>query len=300
VALLALAAAFFAPLTTLVDSAQQFQLVSANLDRIRDVTEAEPEQLRQTARSAPWLTGHLEGVGFRYSRTGPQVLRDVDLTARPGERIAVVGLSGSGKSTLGTLLLGLHVPTDGDILYDGVSLRDVNLQELRRQFGVVLQDSALFSGSILSNIALSNPLIERECVVTAAELAAIHDDIMAMPMQYDTFVSEGGSALSGGQRQRLAIARAIAHDPAILLLDEATSHLDVETERKVAENLRTLACTQIIIAHRLSTVRDADTILVLDQGTIVERGTHPDLLRRAGHYAGLVRRQLESGSEVGY
>ncbi|WP_217210724.1 peptidase domain-containing ABC transporter [Streptomyces sp. AC550_RSS872] len=300
VALLALATAFFAPLTSLVDSAQQFQLVSANLDRIRDVTEAEPEQSRQVPRPAPRLSGQLrmDRVGFRYSQAGPQVLHDVDLTARPGERIALVGLSGSGKSTLGKLLLGLYVPTQGDILYDGVSLRDVNWQELRRQFGVVLQESALFSGSILSNIALSNPSIKRERVVAAAELAAIHDDIMAMPMQYDTFVSEGGSALSGGQRQRLAIARAIAHKPAIIMLDEATSHLDVETERKVAENLRSLACTQIIIAHRLSTIRNADTILVLDQGTIVERGSHHDLLRRAGHYARLVGQQLESGEEA--
>ncbi|MFF9812317.1 peptidase domain-containing ABC transporter [Streptomyces sp. NPDC014006] len=300
VALLALAAAFFAPLTSLVGSAQQFQLVSANLDRIRDVTEAEPEQIRQLSQPAPRLSGHLrvDKVGFRYSQAGPQVLRDVDLTARPGQRIAIVGLSGSGKSTLGKLLLGLFVPTEGDIFYDGVSLRDVNRQQLRRQFGVVLQESALFSGSILSNITLSNPSIMRERAVAAAELAAIHDDIMTMPMQYDTFVSEGGSALSGGQRQRLAIARAIAHRPAILMLDEATSHLDVETERKVAENLRTLACTQIIIAHRLSTVRDADAILVLDRGTIVEQGSHHELLRRDGHYARLVGQQIESGEET--
>jgi ATP-binding cassette subfamily B protein len=295
VALLALAAAFFTPLASLVSSGQQFQLVSANLDRIRDVTEAEPEQSRREARPAPRLSGHLrmDGVGFRYSQAGPQVLKGIDLTARPGQRIAIVGLSGSGKSTLGKLLLGLYLPTEGEIFYDGVPLRDVNWQELRCQFGVVLQESVLFSGSVLSNITLSNPLIERERVVEAAKLAAIHDDIMTMPMGYDTFVSEGGSALSGGQRQRLAVARAIAHKPAILLLDEATSHLDVETERRVAENLRTLACTQIIIAHRLSTIRDADTILVLDQGTIVEQGDHHDLLRRAGHYATLVRQQLE-------
>jgi ABC-type bacteriocin/lantibiotic exporter with double-glycine peptidase domain len=140
-------------------------------------------------------------------------------------------------------------------------------------------------------------MMERERVMEAAKLAAIHDDIMAMPMGYDTFVAEGGSALSGGQRQRLAIARAIAHKPAILLLDEATSHLDVETERRVAENLRALACTQLIIAHRLSTIRDADTILVLDQGTIVEQGNHHDLLQRGGHYARLVQQQLERGPE---
>jgi ATP-binding cassette, subfamily B, bacterial len=297
VALLALAAAFYAPLTSLVNSGQQFQLVSANLDRIRDVTEAEPEQPQPAARPAPRLSGQLEmhEVGFRYSQAGPQVLHGINLTVRPGQRIAIVGHSGSGKSTLGKLLLGLYLPTEGDIRYDGLSLRDMNWQALRRQFGVVLQESALFSGSVLSNITLSNPLMERERVAEAAKLAAIHDDIVAMPMGYDTFVSEGGSALSGGQRQRLAIARAIAHKPAILLLDEATSHLDVETERRVAENLRTLACTQIIIAHRLSTIRDADSILVLDHGTIVERGNHHDLLQRAGHYARLVRQQLERG-----
>ena len=300
VALLALAAEFFTPLTSLVSSGQQFQLVRANLDRIRDVTEAELEQPQRAARPAPQLSGQLQmdGVGFRYSPTSPQVLRAIDLTVLPGQRIAIVGVSGSGKSTLGKLLLGLYLPTEGDICYDGLSLQDVNLQELRRQFGAVLQESALFSGSILSNITLSNPLMEREGVVEAAKLAAIHDDIVAMPMEYDTFVSEGGSALSGGQRQRLAIARAIAHKPAIILLDEATSHLDVETERRVAENLRTLACTQIIIAHRLSTIRDADTILVLDQGTIVEQGNHHDLLRRGGHYARLVRQQLERGQEA--
>jgi ATP-binding cassette, subfamily B, bacterial len=298
VALLALAAAFFTPLASLVRSGQQFQLVNANLGRIRDVTEAEPEQPR-AARPAPRLSGHLrmEKVGFRYSKAGPQVLNGISLTARPGQRIAIVGLSGSGKSTLGKLLLGLYLPTEGDIVYDGLSLRHVNWREVRRQFGSVLQESALFSGSVLSNITLSNPMMDRERVIEAAKLAAIHDDIMAMPMGYDTFVAEGGSALSGGQRQRLAIARAIAHKPAILLLDEATSHLDVETERRVAENLRALACTQIIIAHRLSTIRDADTILVLDQGTIVEQGDHHDLLRRGGHYAGLVQQQLERGPE---
>jgi len=164
---------------------------------------------------------------------------------------------------------------------------------VRRQFGVVLQESVLFSGSILSNITLNNPAIDRNLVVEAATVAAIHDDIARMPMGYDTFISEGGSALSGGQRQRLAIARAIAHSPTILLLDEATSHLDVVTERRVAEKLLGLACTQIIIAHRLSTIRDADVILVIDQGTIVERGSHDELLECGGYYASLMREQLE-------
>ena len=135
--------------------------------------------------------------------------------------------------------------------------------------------------------------MDKEQVVQAAEIAAIHEDIIRMPMGYETFVSEGGSALSGGQRQRLAIARAIAHKPALLLLDEATSHLDVTTEQKVAEHLQTLACTQLIIAHRLSTIRNADVILVLDQGTIVEQGSHHELLQRDGYYARLMHQQLE-------
>jgi ATP-binding cassette subfamily B protein len=299
VALLALAGAFFAPLGSLVSSGQQFQLVGANLDRITDVSEAQPEQPGQEALPAPRLSGHIQlaDVTFRYDKGGPDVLHRLNLTIEPGSRVAIVGSSGSGKSTLAKLLLALYEPTDGDICYDGVSLSRINWQELRRQFGVVLQESALFSGSILSNIALGDPAMDRECAIAAARTAAIHDDIMAMPMAYETFVAEGGSALSGGQRQRLSIARAVAHRPAILLLDEATSHLDVETEQKVARNLQSLACTQIIIAHRLSTVRDADVILVLHQGAIVERGSHNELVHLGGHYARLVGQQVDRAAE---
>jgi ATP-binding cassette, subfamily B, bacterial len=295
VAFMALAGAFFAPLASLVSSGQQFQLVGANLDRITDVTEAAPEQHGHSLQPTPRLSGglDLEGVSFRYSHSGPHVLKNICLTVRPGQQIAIVGPSGSGKSTLGKLLLALHTPTEGKILYDGLPLERITWPELRRQFGVVLQESVLFSGSILSNITLSDPLIEADLATEAARIAAIHDDIMGMPMGYDTFVAEGGSALSGGQRQRLAIARAIVQRPAILLLDEATSHLDVETEKEVAANLRALACTQIVIAHRLSTIRDADSILVLNQGEIVEIGQHHDLIRRQGHYARLIGQQLE-------
>jgi ABC-type bacteriocin/lantibiotic exporter with double-glycine peptidase domain len=297
VGLMTLAGAFFAPLASLVSSGQQFHLAGANYDRIRDVTEAEPEQTGEVLRATPRLTGRirLDQVGFLYAQGAPEVLRGLHLTVRAGSRIAIVGVSGSGKSTLGKLLLGLYAPTGGRILYDDLSLQDLSLRGVRRQYGVVLQESTLFTGSIRSNIALSDPSMDLERVIEAARLAAVHDDIVAMPMGYDTFISEAGSALSGGQRQRLAIARAIAQRPTILLLDEATSHLDVETERRVAANLRRLACTQIIIAHRLSTVRDADMIVVLDQGAIVERGTHDELLRRDGHYARLARGQLGHG-----
>ncbi|MFL5592579.1 MAG: peptidase domain-containing ABC transporter [Ktedonobacteraceae bacterium] len=295
VALNALAAAFFAPLASLVSSGQQLQLVSAHLERIADVTEAEAEQKGQALQLPPPLSGHirLEQVSFRYTPEAPEVLHHIDLTVEAGQKVAIVGPSGSGKSTLGKLLLGLYAPTEGSILYDGIPLERLNYQEVRQQFGVVLQESTLFSGSILSNITLNNPMIDKEQVVKAAEIATIDGDIMSMPMGYETFVSEGGSALSGGQCQRLAIARAIAHKPALLLLDEATSHLDVTTEQRVAEHLQTLACTQIIIAHRLSTIRSADVILVLDQGTIVEKGSHHQLLHRDGYYARLMHQQLE-------
>jgi ATP-binding cassette, subfamily B, bacterial len=299
VGLLALAATFFAPLASLATSGQQFQLLGANLHRISDVMDAEREQRGGVVEPTPRISGHIrvETISFRYAHAAPEVLRQVDLTVEAGNRVAIVGLSGSGKTTLGKLLLGLYVPTEGRVFYDGLSLQDLDLQEVRRQFGVVLQDGVIFSGSVLSNITLMDPMIERARAMEAAKVAVIHEDILAMPMGYETFVSEGGSALSGGQRQRLAIARAIAHKPTILLLDEATSHLDVETEQRVARNLRALACTQIIIAHRLSTIRDADMILVLDQGIVVERGIHEELIRNEGHYARLVRHQLEGGQE---
>jgi ATP-binding cassette, subfamily B, bacterial len=295
VGLTVLAGSFFAPLASLVTSGQQFQLVGANLARISDVTEAEPEQAGPVVeRPMPRLSGHVElaNVCFRYSPAGPDVLRDISLTVEAGQRCAIVGLSGSGKSTLGKLLVALYVARTGDVIYDGCSLARLNWQELRRQFGVVLQESVLFSGSVRSNIAFNDPAIDLDGVIAAAKIAAIHEDIVTMPMGYDTFVAEGGSALSGGQRQRLAIARAVAHEPTILLLDEATSHLDVETEQRVAQNLRALSCTQIVIAHRLSTIRDADLILVLHQGAIVERGTHEVLLHREGYYAQLIHQQL--------
>ncbi len=296
-ALSALATSILGPLSSVVIAGQQLQLVRSHLDRIADVVEAEPEQDIQSVSQPPKLTGEirLQNVSFQYDPNSPMVLRDINLHIKPGQKVAIVGRTGSGKSTLGNLLLGLYLSTKGEIFYDGIPLRALNYQEVRAQFGVVMQEASIFSGSIRENILLNDPTISMEQVIRAAQIAAIHDDIMRMPMEYETLVSEGGNALSGGQRQRLALARALAHCPTIMLLDEATSSLDVVTERIVDQNMRRLSCTQIIIAHRLSTIRNADVILVLDQGRIVERGPHQELLRQNGYYARLIESQLASG-----
>jgi len=289
--------AFLAPLTTLVSNGQNLQLISSHLERLSDVLEAQPEQNSSEVQLPPPLQVdvRLEHVDFQYDAQAPLVLKDINLHIQAGQKVAIVGRTGSGKSTLGHLLLGLYLPTRGEIFYDDMPLCHLNYQAVRSQFGVVIQNSSLFSGSIRENIILGTPDVGMERVMQAARIAAIHDEIMKMPMRYETYVAEDGTVLSGGQRQRIALARALIHAPALLLLDEATSSLDVTTERIIEQNLRRLACTQICIAHRLSTVRNADLILVLEQGSIVERGSHEELLRALGCYAQLIQHQLENG-----
>jgi ABC-type bacteriocin/lantibiotic exporter with double-glycine peptidase domain len=295
----ALAAAFLQPVGSLVLSAQRLQLAGAHLERIADVMQAEPEQDRLQVRSAPRLSGRIElrNVSFRYDTHAPNVLDDISLTIYPGQTVALVGRTGSGKSTLAKLLLGLYLPTEGEILYDGVPLHAMNLQALRSQWGTVLQDSFLFNSSLRENISFHNPEMSPQDIMTAAKIAAIHSDIMQMPMHYETLVDEGGRGLSGGQRQRLAIARAVANRPRLLLLDEATSHLDVMTEARVGRNLDALSCTRVVIAHRVSTIQNASVIVVLDEGVIAEQGSHYELLAHDGHYAALIRNQLERARE---
>jgi ATP-binding cassette subfamily B protein len=291
----ALAAGFFLPLTNLISTGLQLQMLEIYMERINDVFSTAPEQDINSVKLAGLLHGSitLEHVSFRYGKLDPLILEDVSIVVKPGSRVALVGRTGSGKSTLARLMAGLYEPSSGRLLFDGKDLKHLDLRSVRSQLGIVTQDTQLFGGTMRQNIALSDPQMGLDRVIQAAKLACIHEDILSMPMGYETILADRGLSLSGGQRQRLALARALACKPAIMVLDEATSHLDAVTEEQVNANLARLRSTRIVIAHRLSTILDADLIIVLDSGKVLAQGTHPDLVKSNSKYTELLGSQWE-------
>ncbi|MEK0315725.1 peptidase domain-containing ABC transporter [Cohnella sp. 56] len=267
-----------------------------SMERLNDVFESTPEHPQpDKMRMLPAIQGHVrfERVSFQYYRGGKLILQNLDLELKPGQTVALVGRSGSGKSTIANLLLKLLEPSGGTIYVDGYPLREAHAASIRRQVGVVQQDTMLFRGSVRDNIAAGGEQAPCEDIERAARLAGAHEFIEALPLGYDTMIGEGGIRLSGGQRQRIVIARALMNDPRILIFDEATSALDTESERIIQRNMDEMrqGRTMLIIAHRLSTIRQADLIVVLDQGAVAESGTHEQLLERQGLYHHLVGRQ---------
>lgn len=263
------------------------------LESTRPILEAEPETEAKSVQVED-LFGSIEmsDVSFRYTEDGPMIIDNLSLSIAPGEYVGIVGKSGCGKSTLLRLLLGFETPLSGGIYYDNYDLSKVDKASLRRKLGCCLQSGSLFTGDLLHNITITAPWASQEDAWEALRMAAMDEDVRRMPMQLHTRVSEGGSGFSGGQKQRLLIARALIAHPSIVFFDEATSALDNISQRQVAENLATLGCTRIIVAHRLSTIRHCDRIIVLDKGHIAEEGTFDELMERQGLFYEMSQRQL--------
>ncbi|WP_448032971.1 type I secretion system permease/ATPase [Bradyrhizobium liaoningense] len=287
-----------APVLRLAQTWQDFHQARLSIARLGDILNTEPEPVYSPGKMAlNSIRGDIafEQVTFRYRIDGPEILRDVQLHIPARQVLGIVGSSGSGKSTLAKLVQRLYIPERGRVLVDGIDVTQVDPAWLRRQIGVVLQDSVLFNCSIRDNIAFADPATSTERVIEAATMAGAHNFILQLPNGYDTIVGERGSSLSGGQRQRIAIARALVTDPRILIFDEATSALDYESEHIVQQNMAKIVQgrTVLIIAHRLSALRMADRIITIEDGRLVEDGPHQELVKRGGRYSKLFR--LQSG-----
>ena len=269
-------------------------------ERLFEVIDSQPEQLDDgSLKAMPNITGEVKfhNMTFGYDSHKP-VLRDINLHVKPGEMIGLVGHSGAGKSTLINLICRFYTPDSGRLEIDGEDIKEIDLKDLRKQIGVVLQEPYLFSGTIAENIAYAHPDATMENIITAAKAANAHEFIVKFPDGYDTEVGERGGRLSGGERQRISIARAILHNPRILILDEATSSVDVETEKKIQQAIDRLVQnrTTFAIAHRLSTLRNADRLFVIEKGKGVECGSHEELMEQKGIYYKLVETQREAAN----
>lgn len=287
---------FQAPVNALLGLGSTLQSTEMQMQRLDDVRRYEidtlnyPEEGRKYSFKGSRLSGEMElqNVSFGYSPLDPPLLENFNLHLTPGHWVAVVGASGSGKSTLAKIVTGLYQEWSGKILFDGVDRREIPRAVIVNSVSSVDQDIFQISGTIAENIALFDNSIPRSDIVQAAQDACIHEDILALKGGYEATVAEGGKNFSGGQRQRLEIARALATNPSILILDEATSALDPLTEQKTLENIRRRGCSCFIVAHRLSTIRDCDEIIVLEFGKVVERGTHHEMIQHDGPYRRLI------------
>ena len=306
VAFAVVAGLFTQPVNGLINAASELEQMRGQLNQVDDTLnhpmapEFESPTQSASATHAPArrdatrrlarLSGDLsvQRLSFGYAPLAPPLINDLSFEVSAGQRLALVGTSGSGKSTIGRLVSGLLEPRSGDIAFDGLPMREVDRDLLRNSIAVVDQDIVLFEGSVRDNITLWDPTMPEAYITTAARDAEIHDFIMSLAGGYEAKIEENGRNLSGGQRQRLEIARALVGNPSIIILDEATSALDAETEKCIMDNLLRRGCTSLIIAHRLSTIRDCDQILLLDQGTVIERGTHTELMASDGPYRGLI------------
>ena len=292
----AYAGMIYGPLSALMGFPRQLMTMMTSLTRVYEVMDETVDVKSEKEISLPDLKGYIDinGIAFGYDDSDT-VLHDVDLHIKPGEFIGLVGKSGVGKSTLINLIMRMYDVDEGSIQIDGVDIRELSQETLRSRMGVVLQETFLFAGSIWQNLTYAKPDATREQVVQAAKMAGAHEFILRLPEGYNTYVGEKGHKLSGGERQRIAIARALLHDPKILILDEATSALDTETEKLIQDALQALSAgrTTIAIAHRLSTLRNATRLVVLDKGTVAEVGSHEELMQKEGIYYGLVMAQRQ-------
>ena len=287
---------FMAPAQQLISAGQTLQEMRAEMERIEDVmkypTDVLCEQAADEGEDAEYdkLSGNVEmrNVTFGYSRLGEPLIRDFNLTLHPGSRVAFVGTSGCGKSTLSKLISGLYQPWSGEILFDGKPMTKIDRSVFTGSLAVVDQDIILFEDTIANNIKMWDSSIEDFEMIMAARDAQLHEDIMQRDGGYNYKLTEGGKDFSGGQRQRIEIARVLAQDPTIIILDEATSALDAKTEYEVVKSIKDRGITCIVVAHRLSTIRDCDEIIVMDHGNVVERGTHEELYALGGFYTKLV------------